>query len=49
MSLQVDDARMMATVVPSGVAPAEWNDLAIRFGEVHAAVAAQQNGSSPEA
>ena len=40
MPLRIDDARMMAAAVPSGLTPAEWNDLAIRFGEVHAAVAA---------
>ena len=39
MPLRIDDARMMAAAVPSGVTPAEWNDLAIRFGELHAAVA----------
>ncbi len=38
MPIRIDDARMMASVVPSGVLPAEWNDLALRFGEVHAAV-----------
>lgn len=42
MPLRVDDARMMAAAVPSGLTPDEWNDLAIRFGEVHAAVAADR-------
>ena len=42
MPLRIDDARMMAAVVPSGLTPAEWNDLAIRFGEVHATVAADR-------
>jgi glucose-6-phosphate isomerase len=39
MTLRLDDARMHASAVPSGVTPAEWNELAIRFGDVHAAVA----------
>jgi len=38
VALRVDDARMMAAGVPSGVTPSEWNELAVRFGEVHAAV-----------
>lgn len=42
MSLRIDDARMMAAAVPSGVTPTEWNDLAIRFGDVHAAVTADR-------
>lgn len=42
MPLRIDDARMMAAAVPSGVTPTEWNDLAIRFGEVHAAVSADR-------
>ncbi|HVZ49001.1 MAG TPA: hypothetical protein VG916_09470, partial [Gemmatimonadaceae bacterium] len=37
--LRIDDARMMAAAVPSGVTPAEWNELAIRFGAAHATVA----------
>ncbi|MDA1081399.1 MAG: glucose-6-phosphate isomerase [Gemmatimonadetes bacterium] len=43
MPLRIDDARMMAASVPSGVSPTEWNDLAIRFGEVHAAVASDRS------
>lgn len=37
--LRLDDARMMASAVPSGITPTEWNELAIRFGGVHAGVA----------
>jgi glucose-6-phosphate isomerase len=37
MPLRIDDSRMMAASVPSGTTPGEWNDLAIRFGEVFAA------------
>ncbi|MCC7196038.1 MAG: hypothetical protein IT356_10830 [Gemmatimonadaceae bacterium] len=36
--LRLDDARMRASAVPSGVTPGEWNDLTIGFGAVHAAV-----------
>lgn len=36
--LRLDDGRMMAAAVPSGVTPAEWNDIALRFGDVHAAL-----------
>lgn len=44
-ALLVDDARMHASAVPSGITPGEWNDLAIRFGEVHRDVQrAQQSG-----
>ncbi|MBM4194187.1 MAG: glucose-6-phosphate isomerase [Gemmatimonadetes bacterium] len=39
MPLTVDDARMLAAAVPSGVTPSEWNDLNLRFAEVHHAVA----------
>lgn len=42
MPIRIDDARMMATAVPSGVTPTEWNELAIRFGEVHASVEADR-------
>ncbi|MDQ8164610.1 MAG: glucose-6-phosphate isomerase, partial [Gemmatimonadota bacterium] len=42
MPLRLDDARMMAAAVPSGVAPTEWNDLAIRFGDVYVAVTAER-------
>lgn len=42
MPLRIDDARMMAAAVPSGMTPTEWNELAIRFGDVHAAVAAER-------
>lgn len=43
--LRVDDARMHASVVPSGITPGEWNDLALRFGEVHRDVQrAQRDG-----
>lgn len=42
MTLRLDDARMHASAVPSGVTPAEWNELAIRFGEVHASVAKER-------
>ena len=45
MPMQINDARMMMSAVPSGVAPDEWNALAIRFGEVHTAVEAdRKNG-----
>jgi glucose-6-phosphate isomerase len=40
MALRIDDARMMAQLIPSGVSPTEWNELSIRFGEIHAATAA---------
>jgi glucose-6-phosphate isomerase len=40
MALRIDDARMMAQLIPSGVSPTEWNDLSIRFGEVHRDAAA---------
>jgi glucose-6-phosphate isomerase len=39
VTLRLDDARMMASAVPSGVGPQEWNELAVRFGDVHAAFA----------
>jgi glucose-6-phosphate isomerase len=39
MPLRIDDARMMAAAIPSGVTPAEWNELSIGFGEVHKAFA----------
>ena len=42
MPIRIDDARMMMSAVPSGVTPDEWNALAIRFGEVHAAVEADR-------
>jgi glucose-6-phosphate isomerase len=35
MPLRIDDSRMMAAAIPSGVSPTEWNDLSIRFGDVH--------------
>jgi glucose-6-phosphate isomerase len=35
MPLRIDDARMMAAAIPSGVSPSEWNDLSLRFGEAH--------------
>jgi glucose-6-phosphate isomerase len=38
MPIRIDDARMMASAVPSGATPGEWNDLALRFGDVHATV-----------
>jgi glucose-6-phosphate isomerase len=40
MAIRLDDARMMAAAVPSGITPSEWNDLSLRFGDVHRAVAA---------
>ena len=42
MPLRLDDARMMLSAVPSGATPDEWNALALRFGEVHAAVEADR-------
>jgi glucose-6-phosphate isomerase len=37
MPLRIDDARMMAAAIPSGASAAEWNELSIKFGEVHKA------------
>ncbi len=42
--LRVDESRMTAAAVPSGVTPVEWNDLAIRFGDVHADVVRDASG-----
>lgn len=45
MALRLDDARMLAAAVPSGLTPSEWNDLSLRFGELHGvAMTAQPSG-----
>lgn len=44
MALRIDDARMMAQLIPSGVSPTEWNELNIRFGEVHRDTSAAAKG-----